>query len=167
MRKMSIKGVKLKSESFFSISPGVLELWRKNLRGADSAPPPVQIGLSAQMTKSLAKSVINLYSNVACSMLGVGNQQNLSNDLECDPFLNTAMQRFTCDLYCRFGAFLAPVSVGIIATAGRQQTCLPRWRKELAARIKGIFVYFCVVDCSLEIGWSPIFVKILGHNSWS
>ena len=44
IRKMSIKGVKLKSESFFSISPGVLELWRKNLRGADS-PPPVQIGL--------------------------------------------------------------------------------------------------------------------------
>ena len=25
----------------------------------------------------------------------------------------------------------------VIATAGRQQTCLPRWRKELAARIKG------------------------------
>ena len=40
IRKMSIKGVKLKSESFFSISPGVLELWRKNLRGADSAPSP-------------------------------------------------------------------------------------------------------------------------------
>ena len=47
-------------------------------------------------------------------MLGVGNQQDLSNDLECDPFLNTAMQRFTCDLYCCFGASLAPVSVGII-----------------------------------------------------
>ena len=30
--------------------------------------------LSAQMTKSLGKSVINLYSNVACSVLGVGNQ---------------------------------------------------------------------------------------------
>ena len=70
--------------------------------------------LSAQMTKSLGKSVINLYSNVACSVLGVGNQQDLSDDLECDPFLNTAMQRFTCDLYYRFGAFLAPVSVGII-----------------------------------------------------
>ena len=70
--------------------------------------------LSAQMTKSLGKSVINLYSNVACSVLGVGNHQDLSNDLECDPFLNTAMQRFTCDLYYRFGAFLAPVSVGII-----------------------------------------------------
>ena len=70
--------------------------------------------LSAQMTKSLGKSVINLYSNLACSLLGVGNQQELSTDLECDPFLNTAMQRFTCDLYYRFGALLAPVSVRII-----------------------------------------------------
>ena len=40
IRKMSIKGVKLKSESFFSISPGVLELWRKTLGGGESAPPP-------------------------------------------------------------------------------------------------------------------------------
>ena len=70
--------------------------------------------LSVQMTKSLGKSVINLYSNLACSVLGVGNQQELSTNLECDPFLNTAMQRFTCDLYYRFGALLAPVSVGII-----------------------------------------------------
>ena len=67
--------------------------------------------LSAQMTKSLGKSVINLYSNIACSVLSVGNQQDLSDDLECDRFLNTAMQRFTCDLYYRFGALLAPVSV--------------------------------------------------------
>ena len=70
--------------------------------------------LSAQMTKSLGKSVINLYSNIACSILGVGNQQKLSADLECDPFLNTAMQRFTCDLYYHFGALLASISVGII-----------------------------------------------------
>ena len=70
--------------------------------------------LSAQMTKSLGKSIINLYSNIACSVLSVGNQQELSTDLERDPFLNTAMQRFTCDLYYQFGALLAPVSVGII-----------------------------------------------------
>ena len=43
--------------------------------------------LSAQMTKSLGKSIINLYSNVACSVLGIGNQQELSTDLESDPFL--------------------------------------------------------------------------------
>ena len=70
--------------------------------------------LSVQMTKSLGKSVINLYSNIACSVLGFGNQQELRTDLECDPFLNTAMQRLTCDLYYRFGALLAPISVGII-----------------------------------------------------
>ena len=70
--------------------------------------------LSAQITKSLGKSVINLYSNIACSVLGIGNQLDLSDDLECDPFLNTAMQRFTYDLYYRFGALLAPVSVGMI-----------------------------------------------------
>ena len=70
--------------------------------------------LSAQMTKSLGKSVINLYSNLACSVLGIGNQQELSTDLESDPFLNTAMQRFTCDLYYHFGALLAPVSIGVI-----------------------------------------------------
>ena len=70
--------------------------------------------LSAQMTKSLGKSVITLYSNIACSVLGVDNQQDLSDDLECDPFLNTALQRFTCDLYYPFGPLLAPVSVGII-----------------------------------------------------
>ena len=65
--------------------------------------------LSAHMTKSLGKSVINLYSNIAC-----GTLQDLSNDLECDPFLDTALQRFTCDLYYRFGAFLTPILVGII-----------------------------------------------------
>ena len=66
------------------------------------------------MTKSLGKSIINLYSNIACSVLGVGNQQELSSDLESDPFLNTALQRFTCNLYYRFGALLSPISVGII-----------------------------------------------------
>ena len=70
--------------------------------------------LSAQMTKSLGKSVINLYSNIAYSVLGVGNQQDLSDDLECDPFLNTALQRLTCDLYYCFGALLAPASIAII-----------------------------------------------------
>ena len=41
---MTIKGVKLKSESFFSISYGVLELWRKNPNGGGGGfSPPVRI----------------------------------------------------------------------------------------------------------------------------
>ena len=47
-------------------------------------------------------------------MLGVGKQEDLSNDLESDPFLNTALQRFTCDMYYHFGGMLAPVSVAMI-----------------------------------------------------
>ena len=52
--------------------------------------------LSAQMTKSLGKSIINLYSNLACSVLGIGNQQELSTDLECDPFLNPISTGLFC-----------------------------------------------------------------------
>ena len=50
----------------------------------------------------------------ACSALGITNQDVLSEDLENDPFLNSALQRFTCELYYRFGSFLAPLSIGII-----------------------------------------------------
>ena len=57
-----------------------------------------------------------MYSMGTCSVLGITNQDALSEDLENDPFLNSALQRFTCELYCRFGSFLAPLSVGIITS---------------------------------------------------
>ena len=72
--------------------------------------------LLGQMVKSLGKSIINMYSMGACSVLGITNQEALSKDLENNPFLNSALQRFTCELYYRFGSFLAPLSVGIITS---------------------------------------------------
>ena len=72
--------------------------------------------LSDQMVKSLGRSIINMYSMGACSVLGITNQDALSEDLENNPFLNSALQRFTCELYYRFGSFLAPLSVGIITS---------------------------------------------------
>ena len=72
--------------------------------------------LSDQMVKSLGKSIINMYSMGACAALGISNHEALSEDLENDPFLNSALQRFTCELYYRFGSFLAPLSVGIITS---------------------------------------------------
>ena len=39
IRKMSVKGVKLKSESYFLLSAGILELWRKNHWGGQIPPP--------------------------------------------------------------------------------------------------------------------------------
>ena len=72
--------------------------------------------LSGQMVKSLGHSIINIYSMGACSALGITNQEALSKDLQNDPFLNSALQRFTCELYHRFGSFLTPLSVGIITS---------------------------------------------------
>ena len=51
-----------------------------------------------------------------CAVPGMSNQDALSEDLENDPFLNSALQRFTCELYYRFGSFLAALSVEIITS---------------------------------------------------
>ena len=72
--------------------------------------------LSGQMVKSLGKSIINMYSLGACAALVITNQDALSEDLESDPFLNSALQRFTCKLYHRFGSFLVPLRVGLITS---------------------------------------------------
>ena len=52
--------------------------------------------LSGQIVKSLGHSIINMYSMGACAALGISNQEALSKDLENDPFLSSALQRFTC-----------------------------------------------------------------------
>ena len=72
--------------------------------------------LSGQMVKSFGRSIINMYSMGACATLGKSNQDALSEDLENDPFLNSALQRATCELYYRFGSFLASLSTGIITS---------------------------------------------------
>ena len=51
--------------------------------------------LSGQMVKSLGKSIINMYLMGACAALGISNQDTLSEDLENDLSLNSALQRFT------------------------------------------------------------------------
>ena len=72
--------------------------------------------LLGQMVHSLGCSVINIYSMGACAALGISDQDALSEDLENDPFLNSALQRAICELYYRFGSFLASLSIGIITS---------------------------------------------------
>ena len=69
------------------------------------------------MVRSLGRSIINMNSMRVCAALGISDQDALSEDLENDPFLNSALQRFTCKMYYTFGLFLAPLSTGI--TMGR------------------------------------------------
>ena len=66
--------------------------------------------------RSLGCSIINMYSMGVCTVLRITDQDALSEDLENDPFLNSTLQRFTCELYYRFGSFLALLSVGIITS---------------------------------------------------
>ena len=86
--------------------------------------------LSGQMVKLLGCSIINMYSMGACAALGITSQDALSEDIENDPFLNCAVQRFTCELYYRFGLLLAPLSTGIIMSRhylwGRCVTPVPQ-----------------------------------------
>ena len=79
--------------------------------------------LSGQMVKSLGRLIINMYLMGACSALGIRNQEALSEDLENDPFLNSALQRLNYELYYRFGSFLAPLSVGIITSRHYLSEC--------------------------------------------
>ena len=72
--------------------------------------------ISGQIVKSLRKSIIRMYSMAACSILGMSNQDKLSGKLEFDLFLNSTLERFTCELCYRFGSFLAPLSVGLITS---------------------------------------------------
>ena len=75
-----------------------------------------EVMLSCQMVKSLDKLIIKMYLIGACAVSGMSNQDELSEDLESDPFLNSALQRFMCEFYYRFSLFLAPLSVGIITS---------------------------------------------------
>ena len=79
--------------------------------------------LSDQMVKSLGKPIINMYSMGACAAVGINDQDGLSEDLENDPFLNSALQRFTCELYYRYGSFLTPLGVGLITSRHYLSEC--------------------------------------------
>ena len=70
--------------------------------------------LSSQMSKALGKSIIRAYSTIACKVLKIYCEDDLSKDLNEDPFLNKALQKITCNLYYNFGEYLAPISVALI-----------------------------------------------------
>ena len=55
--------------------------------------------LLGQMVKSLGRSIVNMYLMGVCAALGISDQDALSEDLENHPFINSALQRATCELY--------------------------------------------------------------------
>ena len=66
----------------------------------------------AMMTKTLGSAALQLYAGVESMFLPipVENQSGPIRDLESDPFVGYALSTAVCELYHRFGMFLAPVT---------------------------------------------------------
>lgn len=71
--------------------------------------------LGAAMTKTLRQSVLQLYAGAASMFLPIPpeNQPALVADLEADPFVGHALSSATCELYHRYGMFLAPLTAAL------------------------------------------------------
>ena len=59
------------------------------------------------MTKTLGNSFINLYVMGNSKYLNVINPSKLLEDLEEDPFINHALTSICCELYYKYGMYLA------------------------------------------------------------
>ena len=68
--------------------------------------------LGAVMTKTLGSAALQLYAGIAAMFLPIPaeNQPGLIADLEGDPFVGHALSSATCELYHRYGVFLAPLT---------------------------------------------------------
>ena len=64
--------------------------------------------LGASMTKTLGNSFINLYVMGISKYFNVVNPPKLIQDLEEDPFINHALTNTCCELYYKYGMYLAP-----------------------------------------------------------
>ena len=69
--------------------------------------------LGAQMTKTLGQSALQLYAMVAGKVLPITDESLLVQDLENDPFVQHALSSAACELYYRFGMYLAPLTAAL------------------------------------------------------
>jgi hypothetical protein len=68
--------------------------------------------LGASMTKTIGSAAIQLYCIAAGGVLPIpkDRQALLVADLEADPFVSHALNTATCELYHRYGMWLAPIT---------------------------------------------------------
>ena len=71
--------------------------------------------LGAAMTKSLGATLIRLYVNAASMVLPLPpeRQPALLADLQEDPFVSSALSTSCCELYHRYGMYLAPLTAAL------------------------------------------------------
>jgi len=71
--------------------------------------------LGAMMTKSLDASLLRLNASAASILLPLPPERQLTRvtDLEKDPFVSSALSSACCELYFRYGVFLAPFTAAL------------------------------------------------------
>ena len=71
--------------------------------------------LGAAMTKTLGATALQLYATAANALLPIPSesQKMLVAELEEDPFVEHALSTATCDLYHRYGMYLAPLTAAV------------------------------------------------------
>jgi len=71
--------------------------------------------LGAAMAKSLGASLLRMYARVASRLLPLppSRQPELVADLEQDPFVSSAFQSACCELYYRYGMYIAPLTAAL------------------------------------------------------
>jgi hypothetical protein len=71
--------------------------------------------LGSTMTKMLGSSILKLYTLAVGTFLPIPpeSQQHLVTDLESDPFVGHAVTTACCELYHRYGMYLAPVTAAM------------------------------------------------------
>ena len=69
--------------------------------------------LGASMTKTLGSAVKYLYACVVSSFLPIRDRAALEADLEKDPFVDHAVNTACCELYHRYGMYLAPLTAAL------------------------------------------------------
>ena len=71
--------------------------------------------LGTAMIKSLGSSLLRLYASAAARFLHLPpfRQPELVADLEQDPFVSSALQSACCELYYRYGMYLAPLTTAL------------------------------------------------------
>ena len=71
--------------------------------------------LGAMMTKTLGNSFINLYVLGVSKYFNVVDPPKLIKDLEEDPYIDNALNRGCCEMYYKYGMYLAPFT-GLLTT---------------------------------------------------
>lgn len=72
--------------------------------------------IGAVMVKTIGKTLLTLYSNIVSYFVNIEDTARLIEELDEDPFIDHAMNKTCCELYHKYGMYLAPLTT-IITTA--------------------------------------------------